>query len=190
MCCISCRNLHEKFNGICDFHRIAAVTPDEQFCIIKVIEILQSISRTEFNAADFLQVDKVNLLRASRLAAKFKTLKGFPDRCLQFPVKHGRCGGKVYLIASLFCAVIHNAAAVHQNHHLIRANFNPGTVGNDVRCSLPVASPLSPCNLYALGQNRSRAHVSCCNILQPGISQRTADCPCCCTNNTHSLCTS
>ena len=157
----------------------------EQLGVIEIVEILKCVACAEFDAADLLQIDEVDLLGLSRLSAELEALEALLDGCFQLAVEHGRRGGEVDLIVTLFCCVVHDASAVYQQHHLVWPYDNAGAVGNDVRCALAVAAALAACDLNALCHDCGGTHVTSLDEFQPGICQCTADCADCCTNNTH-----
>ena len=160
------------------------MTPYKQFCIVEIIEILQGIPCSKLNATNLLQVQEIDLLGLSGLSAELKAFKGFPYRSFQFAVEQRWRRGKIDFIVAFLCGVVHDSSAIHQNHHLLRANYDLGTVGDDICIALLIAAaPIA--HLDATCHNGGFCHIVRRNIIQPRICQCSANRTNRCSNQTH-----
>ena len=66
-----------ELQRIGDFDGISSMCTQKQFCVIKIIKIIDRISGTEFDSFDLLQIDKKSLLHRRRLSAEFETIECF-----------------------------------------------------------------------------------------------------------------
>ena len=71
MGCIPRHSFCIKAERIDDTDRIGTVCAQEQLGIVELVEVVDRISRSEFDSLDLLQIDIENLLLVRSLAAEF-----------------------------------------------------------------------------------------------------------------------
>ena len=64
--------------------------PKEQLSIVELVEIVDRISRSEFDSLDFLQINIENSLLMRGLAAEFQALKRIFYGCVKRSAEHRR----------------------------------------------------------------------------------------------------
>ena len=60
--CISRTSFLKEFQRICYLYGICAVAAEIKLCIIEIVKIIKSASRTELDSSYFLKIYKINFL--------------------------------------------------------------------------------------------------------------------------------
>ena len=116
---ISRNNFRIKSQWIGNTNRIGSMRPQKQLCIIKVIKIVDRISRTEFNTLDFLQIQVIHLLLCRGLTTILHTLKCRLHCAGKISVKQRRFCSIVHFKVTWLCGVINDFPSIGQDHKLI-----------------------------------------------------------------------
>ena len=129
----------------------------KQFCIVKLVKIVNRIRGSELDSLDLLQIDEIDLLRCRSFAAETHTVKGLFKRLPELSVKQGWQGGILDGIISLFRGVIDNLASIYQNHELVGVHVDDGTVGNRIIRSLRIGPSA---DFHAAGEDCLISHIA------------------------------
>ena len=159
----------------------------EQLGIIEIVKIVDRRTRTELDALDLLQIDKVRLLRVGRHAAELDTREGILERIAKLAAEQRGSAGIIHLEIAGLGGIIHHLTAIQQHHELAGIDVNDRAVGDYVLTALfIVVSLVASANGHALGKDGSLTHGVGFNDLQPLICKCTAHGVHRCFDNTHS----
>lgn len=104
---------HEEFHGVGDFDGVGAVGSEKELGVVEAVEIIDGGTGAEFDAFDFLQVDKIDPLAVGGYAAETEATEALSQyRIQQIAVKQGGRTIIIDGIVAFFASVVDDAAAV------------------------------------------------------------------------------
>ena len=148
----------------------------EQLCIIEVVEVVDGVARAELDSLDLLQVHIEDALRDRRDAAVLEPAERLFERISELAVEHGRQGRVFDGVVALFRSIVHNFAAVDQQHELVGVDVDHGTVRHRVLRTLAVGAALIvSADGYARGEYGGVAHPVRLDHFKPLVGKPAAD---------------
>ncbi len=153
---------------------IVSVGAEEQFRVVEGIKVLDRVRGAELDSLDLLGVDEEDLLRGRRSSAVFDTSEHFLQGVAELSVEQGRSRGVLHFVVALFSCIVHDLAAIHQQHELVRIDMDLGTVADDIGAALRVGAFAGSYRNTA-GEHGASAHVVRLKNLEPLVPETASD---------------